>query len=107
MSDPRLGFHTDHCRCSPATGGCGEYFNSTFAFDRHRTGQPGLDRRCLTEHEMLAAGMSRNASGYWISRSLPAPRVAAVTRPAPQGAAISTAPLPKQHRASLRGTFHQ
>ena len=56
----------DHCRCSPLTG-CGEYFNSTYAFDKHRTGKHGVDRRCLSPPEMLAKGMHQKPNGYWIS----------------------------------------
>lgn len=51
--------------------GCGEYFNSTFAFDKHRTGAFGKDRRCLTTDEMLAKGMSKNSAGFWISSTMP------------------------------------
>lgn len=46
---------------------CGEYFNSVGAFDKHRTGHFGVDRRCRTEDEMLAAGMCKNAAGYWVT----------------------------------------
>lgn len=51
--------------------GCGEFFNSSFAFDKHRTGSFGKDRRCLTAMEMSAKGMSKNAAGFWISAALP------------------------------------
>ena len=51
--------------------GCGEYFNSTYAFDRHRTGRFGVDRRCMTIDEMTARGMSMNKAGFWISSSRP------------------------------------
>lgn len=51
--------------------GCGEYFNSTFAFDKHRTGEFGKDRRCLTAEEMRAKGMDKNAAGFWISSAMP------------------------------------
>jgi hypothetical protein len=58
----------DHCQCR----GCGEYFNSTYAFDMHRTGEythepPKDGRRCLTPDEMHAKGMTENAGGWWIS----------------------------------------
>ena len=53
----------DHCQC-PA---CGLYFNSTYAFDCHRTGKHGVDRRCMTMPDMRAAGMALSASGWWIS----------------------------------------
>jgi hypothetical protein len=51
--------------------GCGEFFNSTFAFDKHRTGAFGKDRRCLTVAEMQDKGMDRNAAGFWISSAMP------------------------------------
>jgi len=48
---------------------CNEYFNSTFAFDKHRTGKHGVDRRCLTVDEMRAKGMSKNSADFWISQA--------------------------------------
>lgn len=47
---------------------CKLYFNSTAAFDRHRSGTftPNT-RRCLTVTEMLEKGMAQNARGWWIS----------------------------------------
>ena len=58
----------DRCRCAgPPYNGCGEYFNSTYSFDLHRTGDPD-SRRCLTVAEMEARGMSRNAAGFWITK---------------------------------------
>ena len=56
----------DHNRCMA----CGEYFNSTKAFEKHRTSayEP-LDRRCLTPVAMAAKGMSKNTSGYWVTRA--------------------------------------
>lgn len=47
--------------------GCGEFFNSNLAFDKHRTGQHGKDRRCRTPEEMLAKGMALNVNGFWVS----------------------------------------
>lgn len=61
----RLTGDRNQCR------GCGECFNSTFAFDKHRTGEFGKDRRCLTRDEMRAKGMSVNAAGFWISSAMP------------------------------------
>jgi hypothetical protein len=52
-------------------GGCHEYFNSSFAFDKHRTGEFGKDRRCLTTDEMKAKGMAVNAAGFWVSSVMP------------------------------------
>lgn len=51
--------------------GCKEYFNSSFAFDKHRTGDHGVDRRCRTADEMSEKGMLRNAAGFWISSAMP------------------------------------
>jgi hypothetical protein len=56
------------CQCTA----CGDLFNSETAFDRHRVGDfAGLGgintRRCMTEAELLAAGLSRNRAGAWIT----------------------------------------
>lgn len=51
--------------------GCGEYFNSSFAFSKHRVGEQGLNRRCLTTSEMISKGMLLNATGFWISQAMP------------------------------------
>lgn len=51
--------------------GCKGRFNSTAAFDKHRTGAHGVDRRCLTPDEMLGIGMSVNGDGYWITKKMP------------------------------------
>lgn len=48
--------------------GCSQYFNSIKAFDKHRTGRHGIDRRCMTEEEMIADGMCLNQSGFWITQ---------------------------------------
>ena len=49
--------------------GCHEYFNSNKAFDKHRTGEFGKDRRCRTPEEMLEKGMSLNKAGFWITEA--------------------------------------
>lgn len=47
--------------------GCSEYFNSNFAFDKHRTGSHHHGtRRCMTEEEMLSIGMSKRKDGFWV-----------------------------------------
>lgn len=46
---------------------CKELFNSSAAFEKHRTGAFGIDRRCLTVDEMRAKGMEVNAAGYWVT----------------------------------------
>lgn len=77
----------NRCQCM----GCGDFFNSTSTFDRHRTGcfdVPG-DRRCLSGDELIARGWSRNTAGFWIeltmrstvSRMFRGGRVAASTGP--------------------------
>lgn len=57
----------DHCRCAA----CGEHFNSTAAFDMHRIGKPGVDRRCRTPDAMRAAGMAVNRTGWWVTNLQP------------------------------------
>jgi hypothetical protein len=54
----------DRCRCST----CGELFNSTLAFDKHRVGQYGSSRRCLYALGMTARGMSKLDDGFWVTR---------------------------------------
>lgn len=63
---PRLTGSRCACRA------CGELFNSVTAFDMHRVGyfdNFGTDRRCRTMLEMVAAGMSRNSAGFWITEA--------------------------------------
>lgn len=64
VSDPNLPFGTDICRCSV----CSEYFNSAYAFDAHRIGKAGVDRRCKSVAEMIESGMSLNAKRRWITQ---------------------------------------
>lgn len=45
--------------------GCKEFFNSTRAFDKHRTGQFGLDRHCMTKDEMVAKEMILGEDKFW------------------------------------------
>ena len=59
--DRKLG--EGHNQCS----GCNAFFNSESAHVKHRAGEFGKDRRCLTPTEMLEAGMARNADGWWVS----------------------------------------
>ena len=44
---------------------CNLYFNSNWAFDKHRTGTYGVDRRCRTVDEMLNKGMVLMSGGFW------------------------------------------
>ncbi|CAG9241110.1 hypothetical protein BDI4_100050 [Burkholderia diffusa] len=56
---------------------CGEFFNSTHAFDAHRTGPFGgangkpAHRRCLSTDEMRAKGMTVNKAGFWMTAKRP------------------------------------
>ena len=58
--------------------GCGALFNSSHAFDKHRTGTHGVDRRCRTSEEMAAAGMVLRADGLWRGSAMPADVLEAV-----------------------------
>ena len=49
--------------------GCKQYFNSNYAFDKHRVGEHGVDRRCQTTEEMLKRGMSLNEANFWITET--------------------------------------
>jgi len=49
---------------------CKLAFNSTKAFDKHRTGPFDGGRRCLTETEMQSKGMSISSAGFWITSSM-------------------------------------
>lgn len=57
----------DHNQCPS----CGEFFNSTYAFEKHRIGKHGVDRRCMTTEEMIAAGMSLSKDDFWITGKMP------------------------------------
>ena len=62
MAGVRRKLTGDHCQC----GACGEFFNSTYAFDRHRAGEWG-ERYCLTPEAMQNRGMCVSTRGWWIS----------------------------------------
>lgn len=51
----------DRCKCSA----CGLLFNSTNAFDNHRRGSYGVDRRCLSPAELTAKRCAPNEAGFW------------------------------------------
>jgi len=87
----------DHCQCSGTPyAGCGEYFNSTAAFDKHRTGAylPN-QRRCLSPDEMRIKGMAQTATGFWITR-----RKSFLHTPAITGAAIDSDPCSGSHSSA-------
>ena len=50
---------------------CQLYFRSNTAFDKHRTGQHGVDRRCRTTEEMTEVGMHLNKEGWWAGSAMP------------------------------------
>ena len=58
-----MSLRGDNCQCA----GCGLYFKSTKAFDKHRRGTPGKDRRCLAPTEMLLKGMATDKRGFWVT----------------------------------------
>ncbi len=52
-----------HCSCTA----CGLYFNSDYAFCKHRVGlHMPIERRCITEPEMLEKGMCL-VGHFWVS----------------------------------------
>ena len=55
----------NRCKCAE----CGEFFNSAYAFDKHRVGAYETDpgRWCLSEFGMEALRMAKNLSGFWLS----------------------------------------
>ena len=53
----------DRCMCPT----CGEYFNRTSVFDRHRIGKLG-EKRCLTIAQMDSGGFRKNLHGYWVRK---------------------------------------
>ena len=46
---------------------CHQAFNSDSAFDKHRTGTFGVDRRCMSATEMHESGMSLNSQNRWVA----------------------------------------
>ena len=56
---------TTHTKCKCTT--CGDYFNSVAAFDKHRTGEHGVSRRCMTHQERREKKMDTNVAGYWVT----------------------------------------
>jgi len=68
----------DRSQCA----GCGRLFNSTHAFEKHRTGEHGIDRRCMSAAEMMGRGMVLGADLFWRGSAMPADVLAAhVTTP--------------------------
>jgi hypothetical protein len=61
---PVRGERTNQCPT------CHLFFFSLTAFDKHRTGDHGRNRRCRTPDEMLEKGMCLNKDGYWVSEKM-------------------------------------
>jgi hypothetical protein len=80
----------DRCQCR----GCFEYFNSTSAFDFHRTGSYRDGRRCLSIDEMLAKGMAKRESGFWVSKLKPLSTMPILHGRTSESADISSTPVP-------------
>lgn len=60
------GHRIEHCT------GCHATFTGTTSGDMHRVGEHGVDRRCLTDEEMLTKGMTQNPRGFWTTgREMP------------------------------------
>lgn len=85
MNAPRLT--GGRCQCPT----CSEYFTSERTFDRHRVGQFGSDRRCLTVAEMVAGGWVKNTRGFWTNV---APQPAHIDVAAPRGTSAMQPPCP-------------
>lgn len=63
-----MNLHGDRNQCP----GCSEYFNSTAAFDKHRTGDHNKQtRRCLSPDEMTSKGMRKGADSFWRGEAMP------------------------------------
>ena len=59
---PRRKLRGDRNQCCA----CDEYFNSSGAFDQHRTGLFDDTRRCLTVVEMRAKNFSKTKDDFWL-----------------------------------------
>lgn len=57
---------------------CGAHFNSTHAFEKHRTGDYAGQRRCLSADEMRAKGMVLGDDGFWRGSAMSADVLAQV-----------------------------
>ena len=55
--------HQIHSTCMA----CSKEFRTTAEFDRHRTGQHGKDRHCMTTQEMQDEGWQLTTSNLWRS----------------------------------------
>lgn len=58
MSVANLRGQQNQCR------GCGRFFARNSTFEKHRVGKFGVDRRCMTEHEMQSK-FRCDVDGFW------------------------------------------
>lgn len=70
-NNPNVKLSGDRNECPT----CGELFNSSAAFDKHRTGPFGevgkpAARRCRDVAEMRQTGMEKNSAGFWVTHRL-------------------------------------
>jgi hypothetical protein len=80
----------DRCKCVS----CGLYFNSTAAFDKHRSGAYATDRRCLTVTEMADKGFRTNKRGFFVFGKNPG----LWTRRESEGERLSRESMERAHR---------
>jgi hypothetical protein len=64
LGRPRRTLRGDRNQCAA----CNEFFNSTTAFEAHRTTDAHGARRCLTVPEMVDRAMAINVDGFWVSK---------------------------------------
>lgn len=53
------------CQCAA----CGKFFSRSSVFDKHRTGEYGGGRRCMTAAEMEEKGMRLTEAGVWVGEN--------------------------------------
>lgn len=53
---------------------CHAYFKSSTAFDQHKTGTIGVNRRCLAIAEMRFQNFGKTVDGFWCSPVAPRDR---------------------------------
>jgi len=67
---PRRKLRGDRNQCCA----CDEYFNSSSAFDQHRTGLFNGNRRCLTVVEMQVMNFGKTKDDFWLCPVTPKDR---------------------------------
>lgn len=69
---PEIGYAGGHSECT----GCGEFFNSVYAFDKHqvwtRPDETGNQHvRCMSVRDLVAKGWAKNEGGFWVTSLMP------------------------------------